>query len=150
MKTRIAKTTTPEAADPCRVTSTTGRSGNISRERVKIEGWMQAATRSHSVADMADATGIPKSKVRSIMQAMVQDGKAINTQPGHGKTAHYILSSRKHLAQRTRRMNGNGSGHGRVTNATTSGSYDGRELRPFEGRPGAMDAFALPSMGMGG
>jgi len=24
--------------------------------------------------------------------------------------------------------------------------YDGKELRPFEGRPGSMDAFALPSM----
>ena len=23
--------------------------------------------------------------------------------------------------------------------------YDGAELRPFEGRPGAMDAFKLPS-----
>lgn len=27
--------------------------------------------------------------------------------------------------------------------------YDGAELRPFTGRPGAMDAFALPSRAMG-
>jgi hypothetical protein len=25
-------------------------------------------------------------------------------------------------------------------------SYDGRELKPFEGRPGAMLAFSLPSL----
>lgn len=27
--------------------------------------------------------------------------------------------------------------------------YNGAELRPFEGRPGAMDAFALPSLQAG-
>lgn len=27
----------------------------------------------------------------------------------------------------------------------TSGTYDGAELRPFDGRPGSMDAYALPS-----
>ena len=26
-----------------------------------------------------------------------------------------------------------------------SDTYDGRELKPFDGRPGAMDAFHLPS-----
>lgn len=27
-------------------------------------------------------------------------------------------------------------------------TYDGRELRPFEGRAGAMDAYMLPSKGI--
>lgn len=35
----------------------------------------------------------------------------------------------------------------RITNAGSKGLYDGRELRPFEGRPGAMDAYRLPSRG---
>lgn len=35
----------------------------------------------------------------------------------------------------------------RITNAGSKGLYDGRELRPFEGRPGAMDAYKLPSRG---
>lgn len=30
-----------------------------------------------------------------------------------------------------------------------SDHYDGAELRPFTGRPGAMDAFALPSLRFG-
>lgn len=33
-----------------------------------------------------------------------------------------------------------------ISNASTRGSYDGAELRPYQGRPGAMDAFALPSL----
>jgi hypothetical protein len=33
-----------------------------------------------------------------------------------------------------------------VSAMTTRGNYAGLELKPFEGRPGAMDAFALPSL----
>lgn len=33
----------------------------------------------------------------------------------------------------------------RTAHLTTKGLYTGAELRPYEGRPGAMDAFALPS-----
>lgn len=29
-----------------------------------------------------------------------------------------------------------------------AGKYDGKELRPFQGRPGAMDAYKLPSRGL--
>ena len=29
------------------------------------------------------------------------------------------------------------------------GTYEGKELRPFNGRPGSMDAYALPSLHMG-
>lgn len=32
-----------------------------------------------------------------------------------------------------------------VTNATSRGAYSGAELKPYQGRPGAMDAFRLPS-----
>ena len=32
-----------------------------------------------------------------------------------------------------------------VRNSTTQGYYSGHELAPYQGRPGAMDAFALPS-----
>lgn len=30
------------------------------------------------------------------------------------------------------------------------GIYDGKELRPYTGRPGAMDAYKLPSLMQGG
>ena len=35
-----------------------------------------------------------------------------------------------------------------IRNSTTRGYYDGAELRAFDGRPGAMDAYALPSLGL--
>ena len=35
----------------------------------------------------------------------------------------------------------------RITNANSKGDYDGAELRDFEGQPGAMDAYKLPSRG---
>jgi len=31
-------------------------------------------------------------------------------------------------------------------NVQERGTYDGKELRPYEGRPNAMDAFKLPSV----
>ncbi len=32
-----------------------------------------------------------------------------------------------------------------ISNATSCGTYSGSELKPYTGRPGAMDAFKLPS-----
>ena len=34
---------------------------------------------------------------------------------------------------------------GTICAGTAGGTYTGRELMPFDGRPGAMDAFRLPS-----
>lgn len=34
------------------------------------------------------------------------------------------------------------------TNSVMTGTYNGTELKPFEGRPGAMDAYSLPSKGI--
>lgn len=33
-----------------------------------------------------------------------------------------------------------------LTNASAAGSYDGAELKPYEGRIGATDALAVPSL----
>lgn len=33
----------------------------------------------------------------------------------------------------------------RISNASSRDVYDGAELRPFEGRPGAADALTIPS-----
>jgi len=32
-----------------------------------------------------------------------------------------------------------------INNMTTGGVYDGADLRPFDGRPGALDALEMPS-----
>lgn len=38
---------------------------------------------------------------------------------------------------------------GKVCNSNTDGSYQGTELKPYDGRPHAMDAFDKPSLFMG-
>ena len=48
------------------------------------------------------------------------------------------------LARRMQRERA-GAGQRPITNATSTTPYDYAELRPFEGRQGALDAFALPS-----
>ena len=35
-----------------------------------------------------------------------------------------------------------------IRNSNAHGYYDGAELLPFDGRPGAMDAYSLPSRGL--
>ncbi|MFN3375507.1 MAG: hypothetical protein ACK40S_03000, partial [Burkholderiaceae bacterium] len=37
--------------------------------------------------------------------------------------------------------------HSRICNATATGPYDGAELRKYADRPGAMDAYSIPSKG---
>lgn len=36
-----------------------------------------------------------------------------------------------------------------IVAGTTGGHYEGNELKAYDGRPGAMDAFKLPSLFMG-
>lgn len=36
-----------------------------------------------------------------------------------------------------------------IRNSNAKGYYDGKELAAFEGRPGAMDAYRLPSLRLG-
>lgn len=56
--------------------------------------------------------------------------------------ARHLARSRTLAGPRTEQA------HQRVNNANmhTRGTYDGAELRPFDGRPGAMDAYHLPSL----
>lgn len=36
-----------------------------------------------------------------------------------------------------------------IRNSSAKGTYTGAELLPYQGRPGAMDAYALPSLALG-
>lgn len=57
-----------------------------------------------------------------------------------------ILARKKMLADRAAGVQSKSSS--RITNASTHETYQGEDLRPFEGRPGAMDAYKLPSRGV--
>ena len=63
------------------------------------------------------------------------------TPPSPAEIAAETLRRARQLgAQRTLRQT-----QQRISTASARGTYSGAELRPFAGRPGAMDAFALPS-----
>lgn len=70
------------------------------------------------------------------------------TQPRRGP--HELAMAELHRTADAGRRRSLQHARERVTNASQHlrdpGTYDGAELRPFEGRPGAMDAFALPSL----
>lgn len=65
--------------------------------------------------------------------------------PGLVKERHKIYAERLAAMQKPAAL----EAPTRVTNSNTHGHYDGAELRPFDGRPGAMRAYELPSRGIG-
>lgn len=70
------------------------------------------------------------------------------TQPRRGP--HELAMADLHRTAASGRRRSLQQARERVTNASQHlrdpGTYDGAELRPFEGRPGAMDAYGLPSL----
>ena len=65
------------------VTTMTGRSGNISPDRLRMERWLEAQKKPHTVKEIAEAVGMKSDAVRRIVNVMVADGKLKNTgRPG--------------------------------------------------------------------
>ena len=81
---------------------------------------------------IASLAGVELKSARSIIQSLMTAKQIVNT--GTSQQPKY-------------RMRGEAA-----TNAAYHrdwGRYDGAELRPYTGRPGAMDAFSLPSLVQG-
>ena len=68
--------------------------------------------------------------------------------PPNNRAAVFDPSNPEHLAARRARER-TLTATGPVVNSNMRSTYNGAELAPYTGRPGAMDAFALPSR-MGG
>lgn len=64
--------------------------------------------------------------------------------PANNRAAVFDPSNPEHLAARRARER-TLTATGPVVNSNMRGTYNGAELAPYAGRPGAMDAFALPS-----
>ena len=75
----------------------------------------------------------------STMRSLSRAGYLVEEVPGHWTTT---LSGRAKVAAFGEVVRGH-----LVTNSSMTERYDGAELRPFAGRPGAMDAYALESRG---
>lgn len=69
---------TKPKSDPCKVTSTTGRAGNISAHRLKLEKIVEASQTPMTTRQMADAAGISHQNAANVMRGMTMAGKWVN------------------------------------------------------------------------
>lgn len=105
--------------------------------RLAVAAAVGAATGNPLSSDeIASRTGVEVHVVRVHLFRMMRDGLAHNTgTPGKRSAARYAPGPHPSVLAQPR-----------PTTQVRAGTYDGRELRPFAGRPGALDAFTLPSL----
>lgn len=110
-----------------------------SRHRLAVEEVLRAIGRAGalSAAELAERTGHPPAAVRSALNGLVQRGHVRNVNP-HQLPARYCWNARTARATSAARAE--------PARLFPRELYDGKELRPYEGRPGAMRAFELPSL----
>jgi hypothetical protein len=109
-----------------------------SSERKAVETALRAAGRAGAtIAEIARACGLPVDVARPIVNTIFRLGLANNLTPEHRPCTY---------AWHTDREPSNATGATARVSPRAKGLYDGRELQPFTGRPGAMDAFTLPSL----
>lgn len=120
--------------DIAKISSITGRSANLSPERIAIEKILSEATGPLQRGIIADQVGISGDKCKSLLQRIARDHRVTCTSAGWVRTTPKAPSETVVVQ--------------RVCNGSAGGVYAGVELRPFDGRPGALDAYRLPSRGI--
>lgn len=112
-----------------------GAGAHKSAERLAVENELAKHTAKGLTVDaprLASLTGADLESVRKMIANLLKNGHIVNagtrTQPGYKMKGESLAQEQA------------------PTRLIPSGSYDGAELRPYEGRPHAMDAFALPSL----
>lgn len=104
---------------------------------------LREATRPLSPDQVAALTGLPVADVRMHLSNLKLAGTAVNVGTAHD--AQYQHTSRVGAwAAAT-----SGTAPTPPRTRMGSGTYSGAELQPYTGRPGAMDAYALPSLSNG-
>jgi len=128
-------------------TAVQGR-GRKSAERLLLEETLQHASRPLTMDELISHTGVHAPAVRRLVWKMLYLN-VIHRAPG---TVHaFVLGPQPAPHQAAEAPPAPAASADLVpvrlhVAATTRGSYDGRELAPFGGRPRAMDAFTLPSL----
>lgn len=111
----------------------------ISPAREAVEAAMQAAAGPLAADIIASRTGLRADDVRVILRNCCTKGLAYNAAPG-ASIGLYAWGQ----PPAAPRQPGLASARHPVRPADQH--YHGEELRPFTGRPGAMDAFSFPSV----
>jgi hypothetical protein len=113
-----------------------------SPRREAVEAALRTATRDNplSAAQVAARCDVDIKMVRNIANKLSNKDQLHNARPGV-KPALYVWGPEAPAKPRSKAV-ATPSCRTRIG----SGTYDGAELRPFAGRPGAMVAFDLPSL----
>ena len=96
-----------------------------------------------TVDEIATLAGVKAHKVREILVRLEEAGKVSRKYEKSGLHPTVFSLVRRKKTEVT----GTSIAQPWCISVMT-GHYDGRELRPFDGRPGAMDAYSLPSRGV--
>lgn len=109
----------------------------------ELESAITEALRTHASArrpmdmpTLCDQVDAPAALVRPAIIALVQRETVTRVKGGY------------HLPEATKHTLGQTVAGPRQVDVMHGGTYDGADLRPFEGRAGALAAYALPSRGM--
>lgn len=120
--------------DIARVTKSTPRHPTLSPDRMAVEDCLRASSSTLSSKKIATLTGVAGAQVTAILQRLRHEGTAVNAGTGTKPAWRLARAKVSPAAEPAQRY--------------PTGTYTAPELKPFTGRPGAMDAFALPSRGM--
>jgi hypothetical protein len=120
-----------------------GRSqaANKTPERLAIEDCLAlAGAKGRTLEQITRMTGLDDDTAQGVLHNMVSAQRADSVLVTNHRYWRLLSAVAKEQAEQQRALR-----YTPVRNSTASGLYVPIELRPYEGRPGAMDAFALPS-----
>lgn len=101
-----------------------------------------------TVLEFAETPGLPEfvRGARAVLKGLTDSGYVFCTKV-MGEPATYTASMRGRALVQPAKATAPTGGMALPRGYGAHGTYDGRELRPFEGRPGAMDFKSKPSRG---
>lgn len=127
-----------------------GRNTTVSPARLAIEAHLlKHLDQPQTVQDMIPVTSLPSWKICNVLGNMRTDAQIRVTGKINGRNAYVHKTSALREATQTKAAEAAPYSLAAPRSCSVmSGTYDGAELRPFAGRPGAMDAFSMPSRGI--
>lgn len=112
----------------------------LSEERRHVEDVLRNAAEPLTPTVITSRSGVERARVTIVLQRLRLDGLAVNMGTPAKPRWRWRANASTWKAPVTAAE--------RVSNSSVHGTYDGAELRPFDGRPGAMDFKKWPSRGL--
>jgi hypothetical protein len=101
MKTNILSKQADRTTSIAAVTTLNGRQGSLSPERIRMEEWLEAATRPHTTKEIAEAVGITDVQARHFLSKLVHQGVLRNVADTKNVRSQYILAEKIRKAEPT-------------------------------------------------